>query len=399
MPDWPDKTGISTINRTLIIYGIVLAVAVLVWAPSGTGAQDEPSAVKKSEELESVRDRIRVLENDIQAAQDRADRLQKDIQANERDAVRVRARLTEIEGEINARVQKLASLNVDKAEREKSLADERNILAQQIRATYKTGRNDYLKLLLNQEDPELVGRMLVYYNYYNRARSDRIDKINNSLHEIGLIQENIRTQKLKLDGLRGEQLKKLEEFTRSRTSRNENIQRLQAYIGDQGKRLQVLQRNEQELEALVNELRRQESIVKSFEEVPPFTTLKGKLKWPVAGKIGAHYGTPRKGGKLKWQGVLIRAGNGAEVHAVSTGKVVFADWFRNLGLLIIVDHGNGYLSLYGHNEQLLKKVGDWVRADETIARAGDTGGLQQPGLYFEIRAAGAPVNPALWCKP
>jgi septal ring factor EnvC (AmiA/AmiB activator) len=345
-----------------------------------------------------VRSRIRDLQTGIQAALGEADRLQKDIQANERDAVSVRERLNEIENEINKRVVKLAGLNVAVATREKSLTGERQLMARQIRAAYKVGRNDYLKLLLNQEDPDLVGRMLVYYDYYIRARSDRIDKINKSLQEINQIKGNIQSEKQKLDALRDEQLKKLEEFTQSRTSRNENIARLQAYISDQGKQLQLLQRNEQEIEALINQLRRQESIVKSFEEVAPFDSLRGKLKWPVAGDIGARYGTSRKGGKLKWQGVLIRSASGVEVRAVSTGKVVFADWFRNLGLLIIVDHGNGYMSLYGHNERLLKKVGDWVLAEETIAEVGDTGGQQHPNLYFEIRSSGTPVDPALWCK-
>lgn len=375
-----------------------MVLTAIVCVPAGTTAQDEPGVQEKSIELESVRSRIRNLQNDIQAAQDEADRLQKDIQSNERDAVNVRERLTDIENEINDRVVKLAGLNVDRAAREKSLSGERQIMARQIRAAYKIGRNDYLKLLLNQEDPDLVGRMLVYYDYYNRARSNRIDKINRSLREINRIKDNIQTEKEKLDGLREEQLNKLEEFTQSRASRDENIARLQVYISDQGRQLQVLQRNEQEIETLVNQLHRQESIVKSFEEVPPFTSLKGKLKWPVTGKIGARYGNSRKGGKLKWQGVQIRAASGADVHAVSTGKVVFADWFRNLGLLIIIDHGNGYMSLYGHNERLLKKVGDWVLADESIAKVGDTGGQEHTNLYFEIRSSGMPVDPALWCK-
>lgn len=362
-------------------------------------AQDEQASSKqKSEELESVRSRIRDLQSGIQAAQDESDRLQKDIQSNERDAVNVRERLNEIEKEINNRVSSLAGLNVDKAKREKSLEGERQLLAQQIRAAYKTGRNDYLKLLLNQEDPDLVGRMLVYYDYYNRARSNRIEKITESLQQINLIKGKIQTEKDKLDGLRDEQLKKLEEFTRSRASRKENIARLQSYISDQGKQLQVLKRNEQELEALVEQLQRGENIVRNFEEIPPFNGLRGKLKWPVRGKIGAHYGSSRKGGKLKWQGVLINAKSGADVHAISAGKVIFADWFRNLGLLIIIDHGDGYMSLYGHNESLLKKVGDWVLADESIARVGDTGGQDRPNLYFEIRSGGEPVNPALWCK-
>ena len=271
-------------------------------------------------------------------------------------------------------------------------------MAQQARAAYKAGRNDYLKLLLNQEDPNLIGRILVYYDYFNRARSNRIEKINKSLDEINRIKVNIQAEKGKLDNLRNEQLGKLEDFTQSRNARKQIIQKLQEYINDTGKQLQVLQRNEREIEELVSGLQQQDSIVRSFEETPPFNTLQGKLKWPVSGKISSRYGALRKGGKLKWQGVMIRADAGTDVRAISSGKVVFADWFRNLGLLIILDHGNGFMSLYGHNERLLKKVGDWVPADENIAKVGDTGGQEQPNLYFEIRNGGVPVNPGLWCK-
>lgn len=388
----------QVINALSFIRAIPLIIWLFVWGLAVSAQDEQPTSKDKSVELETVRSRIRDLQSGIQAAQDESDRLLKDIQSNERNAVRVKERLNEIENEINNRVTKLAGLNVDKARREKSLAGERQLMAQQVRAAYKIGRNDYLKLLLNQEDPDLVGRMLVYYDYYNRARSIRIEKISKSLNQIDLIKEKIQTEKDKLDGLRNEQLNKLEEFTQSRASRKQNIARLQTYISDQGKLLQVLKRNEQELEALVEQLRSRENIVRNFEEIPPFNDLRGKLKWPVAGNLGARYGSSRKGGKLKWQGVLINAKTGSEVHAISAGKVIFADWFRNLGLLIIIDHGNGYMSLYGHNERLLKKVGDWVLAEESIAKVGDTGGQQRPNLYFEIRSDGAPVNPALWCK-
>ena len=379
--------------RPIYIFSFVLSWGLVVQAQ-----EQLTTSRSKSDELESVRSRIRDLQSGIQTAQDESDKLLKEIQENERDAISVRERLNEIENEINDRVTKLAGLNVDRARSEKSLAAERQLMAQQIRAAYKMGRNDYLKLLLNQEDPDMVGRMLVYYDYYNRARSERIEKIGKSLHQINLIKEKIQTEKDKLDGLRSEQLKKLEEFTQSRASRNESIVKLRVYISDQGKQLQILRRNEQELEALVEQLRSRENIVRNFEEIPPFNNLRGKLKWPVAGKLGARYGSSRKGGKLKWQGVLINANSGVDVHAISAGKVIFADWFRNLGLLIIIDHGNGYMSLYGHNERLLKKVGDWVLAEESIAKVGDTGGQEHPNLYFEIRSGGEPVNPALWCK-
>ena len=135
-----------------------------------------------------------------------------------------------------------------------------------------------------------------------------------------------------------------------------------------------------------------------FEDMPPFNSLKGRLTWPVRGKLLKRYGAKKKGGDLKWQGVLIDAEAGTNVVSISTGKIVFADWFRNLGLLIIIDHGDGFMSLYGHNQNLLKNTGDWVLAGETIATVGDSGGQRDTALYFEIRKGAEPLNPSLWCK-
>ncbi len=240
--------------------------------------------------------------------------------------------------------------------------------------------------------------MLAYYDYYNRARIMRINKVTYSLENIARLEQSIQSETTQLDNLGAEQLAKLEEFTLHRISRKKIISRYHSYIEEQGEQLQTLQKNEQELASLVNKLPTQETIVKIFEETPPFNILKGKLNWPVQGQITSRFGALRKGGKLKWQGVTISTDRGTEVTAITTGKVIFADWFRNMGLLIILDHGDGYMSLYGHNERLLNKVGDWVQAKEIIAKVGDTGGQQQAGLYFEIRHSGTPVNPGLWCK-
>jgi septal ring factor EnvC (AmiA/AmiB activator) len=173
---------------------------------------------------------------------------------------------------------------------------------------------------------------------------------------------------------------------------------LQSFINKQGAQLQILQINEQELENLVGQLKHQDLAIQTFEDIPSFNSLRGQLNWPIKGRVISRFGSLRKGGKLKWQGVNISARSGVEVKAISTGKVVFADWFRNMGLLLILDHGDGFMSLYGHNERLLKKSGDWVIADDLIARVGDTGGQQLSGLYFEIRQSGNPIDPVLWCQ-
>jgi septal ring factor EnvC (AmiA/AmiB activator) len=176
------------------------------------------------------------------------------------------------------------------------------------------------------------------------------------------------------------------------------VARLREYIASQDRELQLLRKNERDLATLLDRLGDEATLVESFEKLPPFTALKGSLEWPVRGAIAERYGAPRKGGRLRAQGVTISAPAGSDVRAISAGMVIFADWFRNLGLLIIVDHGDGYMSLYGHNEALAKKAGDMVGSGEVIARVGDTGGQDETSLYFEIRENGAPVDPGLWCR-
>ena len=313
-------------------------------------------------------------------------------------ATETSTRIQRLQQQIKEKNRELMELDKRMARQDALLSGQREQLAQQIRAAYKTGRNNYLKLLLNQQEPGRVGRILAYYNYDVQARTRRIAGINIALAEIASLEQRIQSETQALIQLQEDQEQKLVEFQSYRTSRHEITSKLQAYIDDQGAQLQILQGNEQELTKLVSELKHQELAIQIFEDMPPFNTLQGKLDWPVRGKITSRFGSLRKGGKLKWQGVNIAAKNGAEVKAITTGKVVFADWFRNMGLLMILDHGDGFMTLYGHNERLLKKPGDWVLAGEPITRVGDTGGQYRSGLYFEIRQSGNPINPNLWCK-
>lgn len=380
------------------VYAAVNLLGCIFLCTQITHAAAAGKSVQTAAKLESVRTQIRDVESNIEAARSETELLLKDLQTEEIAATSVSNKIEKIEAQINSKVKRLAKLRVRKSASELSLEQERKHLAQQIRAAYKTGKNDYLKLILNQQDTTRVGRMLAYYDYYNQARTIRIDKVSASLTELAQLQQTIQAETIQLDQLRAVQLAKLEEFTVYRASRKDIIARLHGYIEEQGKQLQTLQDNEQELASLINKLREEEAIVQIYEEMPAFNTLKGKLSWPVRGKIKSRFGALRKGGKLRWQGVSIAANSGTEIRAISTGKVIFADWFRNMGLLIILDHGDGYMSLYGHNERLLKKVGDWVQTDENIAKVGDTGGQQQSGLYLEIRQNGKPLNPGTWCK-
>ena len=353
---------------------------------------------QKSSELESLRSQIRDVESNINAATSKSENLLKELQKFEAAAAKVSQVIDDLQNSISVKKNALAKLEAEQDAKEASLDKERQLLSRQIRLAYKTGRNDYIKLLLNQEDPALVGRILAYHNYFNEARSERISKVNVVIEKIITNQQEITVETQKLEALRASEQAKLDEYQSYRQSRSKTLKQLQQYAQSQNKQLQILQRNEEELSLLIEKLRQEEAIVDLYENMPPFDSLKGSLSWPIKGKFTHRFGQQRKGGKLTWQGVTIRAKSGADIHAVSTGKVVFADWFRNMGLLLILDHGDGYMSLYGHNQALVKKSGDWVRTGDIIAKAGDTGGQSESALYFEIRKNGTPQNPVSWCK-
>ena len=394
-----NNPGRATAYLTAVrcLYGL-LASLVLV-APVWRHAHAETDeAERKSAELESVRSQIRVVQDNLSSARTEMQDLTRELQENEKSVALISTDLHRLEDQIATGKMQLERMEKEKAANMGLLDSEQEYLRRQIQAAYRMGRNDYIKLLLNMEDPDRTGRMLAYFDYYNRSRSHHIAMISKALAELKRLEDAIREGADELASLRGRQLLQLEELTEARNARNSALARLDTHINDEGKRLQILQQDAEELETLIGRLREPDSVVELFEDLPPFGTMRGKLKWPVQGRLTERFGDPKKGGKLRHQGVTISADNGAEVLAVSPGKVVFADWFRNLGLLLILDHGEGYMSLYGHNGRLLKKVGDWVSASELIGIVGDTGGQAKAGLYFEIRQTGNPVDPGLWCR-
>ena len=318
-----------------------------------------------------------------------------ELQKYETAAADVTMTVRQLNSAISAKQDRLATLNEELNQLGENLRQEKTLLSEQVRAMYRTGRNDYIKLLLNQENPTLFGRVLAYHDYYNRARTKRIGVIRLTQEQLAALQEKINGDKEELISLRSGKEAKLAELNAHRQDREILLVRSRRFIDDQDRQLQVLLKTEQELGELLTRLKRSEE---KYEDELSFASLKGKLKWPVRDKITSRYGETKKGGKLKSRGITFASAAGTEVHAISSGTVVYADWFRNLGLLLILDHGNGFMSLYGYNEVLLKKAGDRVGKNNPIARTGDTGGQKYPGLYFEIRREGTPLNPSLWCR-
>ena len=358
---------------------------------------------EKSAQLDSVRGKIEDVKTSMEKARLETRILQAELKKNETSAGNIALNIREIEKQLRLRNKRLDELKSKKSSREKVLTEQKSALAQQIRSAYMVGKNDYLKLLLNQEDPARVGRVLAYYDYHNQTRARQIHSVNTEIEALTQLENNINRENDALLKLKQTQLTKNKEIEKSRNERNVILSTLLSQLVKQGLELQTLQQQEQETNRLLEKLiekqaRENQGSVAVFEDIPPFNSLKGKLDWPVKGKLVTRFGSYKRGEKLKWHGVIIDAKIGVEVQAVSGGQVVFADWFRNLGLLIIIDHGDSYMSLYGYNQSLLKNTGDWVLPGEVIALAGDSGGQLRSGVYFEIRNNGSPVNPAKWCR-
>jgi septal ring factor EnvC (AmiA/AmiB activator) len=261
------------------------------------------------------------------------------------------------------------------------------------------GRQEYVKIILNLEEAASVARTMTYYDYFNRARLQRIEKSKKTLASLATVEQKIKRQTARLKNTREEYTTKQAELKVVTHSRAQVVARLHSELVDKEQALSQLLEDERRLEQLVKDLDQAiPDILTDPGKRTPFARLKGKLIWPTKGELHAVYGKRRNSSRVKWNGVMIMANTGKDVKAISYGRVAFADFLRGYGLLLIIDHGDGYMSLYGHNQAIYKDIGEWVEAGETISSVGTSGGQKQAGLYFEIRHNGKPTNPVRWCR-
>jgi len=365
-------------------------------AAPGTTARSESDARKAEEQLQAVKSEIERVTREVSAEQVERDRLTRDLRGAELQVARARDALAEVRHQRAEDAARRAALAAEKRTREAQLDENRTALAGQMRAAYLIGRQEPFKLLLNQKDPALAGRMFAYYSYFGRARAGQIHLIEDDVRRLAELDAELEAEDAKLAELESEQRAQLSELEQARERRSHVLVSLEAQSRSRAQNLERLRAQQSGLEKLVRELR---AAMERFpvEGNDAFTRLRGKLAWPVNGRVVARFGDARAGG-VRWDGVLVATERGAPVKAVCQGRVIYADWLPGLGLLAIVDHGDGYLSLYGHNERLYKAAGEQVAAGDTIAAAGDSGGSPRPELYFEIRKGGKPVDPRPWFK-
>ena len=338
--------------RALISLWIGLA---LCWAFPVMASVD-PVATKK--ELQQIQSRIQDLQKEIKRTQSRRSSTEEALKKSEEAISNTRRKLREVNRSMAQSDAKLAQLRQSQQQLNRAKEAQRSALKQDINAAYRAGRQEYVKLLLNQEQPDKLARQMKYYDYYHQARMQRIQAFNQTLAEIKANEVQINEEVAQLSSLKSELADEQQRLQSAKEQRKQALAKLDDSLKNDASRVSSLKANQSELEAVLHRVQATLSDLPSNVGKQSFAKLKGKLAWPSQGRVVKRFGNRRESGSLRWNGVLISTQEGSTVKAVHHGRVVFSDWMRGFGMLTIVDHGDGYLSLYGHNETLLKSPGD-----------------------------------------
>ena len=377
----------TTFKRARV--GVRVLSACLLLACTQAGGAGDPES-----DLAALRARIQDIQSAIDTDLARRDSVSARLRDAERAAAVASRDLEAVRGEIAANQEQTLALREERDRLRAELGAQRENLAEQARSAYMAGQQSRLRLMLNQEDPARLGRMMAWYEYIAKARARQVGVAVEQLAELVAVEAALADRETELEALARRRSDELARLESARSDRAVALADLDRRLEDQGDEKSRLEAEAETLEDLIEELR------KALADLPetqrePFSSQKGKLRWPVGGRLLRDYGQPRGGG-MKWRGVLVAAPRGADVRSIYHGRVAYADWLPGMGLLVIIDHGDGYLSLYGHTEALYKSVGEWVAPGDVLAAAGDSGGGEQTALYFEIRKGTRPQNPHRW---
>lgn len=357
-------------------------------------AQNNDLAQIKARELEVVREKISDLKISMDRRAVERDRISGELQAAEVVISEQRIRLNDLQRQRSFSEKKKVELDGQLEIKLADLQTETKQLEAQVVAAYTSGEQERMKLLLNQHDPATLGRLMTYYRYMSEFRGANISSIKQHIDEIAGLREEVSAEEARLAGLTRARYAELTGLNTAQEERQGLLAALKSRMSTEGSEIRRLAAEEEDLLRLIVELT---SILSDYPITlaAPFSKLKGVLTWPVSGSLLYDFGQLRAG-QLKWNGVVLAAPRGREVRSIYHGRVVFADWLVGMGLLVIVDHGDNYMTLYGYNETTLKSAGDWVAPGDVIATVGDSGGQQQTGLYFEVRQGTRPLNPRSW---
>jgi septal ring factor EnvC (AmiA/AmiB activator) len=390
-----------------------LALLLTALTPLAAGAPPAPEARRAAEakaELRELRNRIEALQKQLTETEDTRSEAVDALRESERAISEARRSLRELAQQSEAAARRLAELRAEIRTREADLEEQRRRLAQLLRHQYQQGGAGPARVLLNQHDPNRIARQLHYLRYIAHARSAMLDDLRANVARLDELAREAADKVAELKSMAAETAAQERRLERERQARAQALAKVAQDIRQRQREIGTLRRDEARLTRLIEQIGRalarapasarprNERLPDASLDGSPFEQLKGRLSLPVRGELGNRFGSPRSDGGPAWKGLFIAARAGEEVRAIAAGRVVFADWLRGFGNLLIIDHGGAYMSLYGNNEALYKQVGDVIRGGDPIASVGNSGGSADSGLYFEVRHQGKPLDPLTWVK-
>lgn len=362
-------------------------------SPTLVWAQDTASP----QQLKELRQRIQRMQKQHDQDLKKRDNLSHILQQQDkriaqlaRDNTRLKQQETQAQQQLNKMVQQQAAMASEQT-------TQLNWLKKTAQALYQQGREPTIKLLLSQQEPDQISRLLRYHDYFQQARQQRLDELKEELAALLAVAKEVQQARLHYQQQQAAVTQQQQQLKLAQHERKKALAELNNSLSSQAQRLTRLRQDAERLDNLLRDMSKNIADIPTNPSGALFSQLQGKLPWPAQGKLKARYNSVREG-NIRWSGVLLDVPDGTPVKAIHAGRVTYVDWVRGYGLITIIDHGNNYLSLYGHSQTLLKEVGDWVQPGEVIALAGNSGSADRSGVYLEIRKNGQPVNPASWCR-
>jgi len=358
------------------------------------------TSVSESKDLENIKHLIEQTQAQLNKNLASSDRLQQQLKLAELQIAQTATMLNQTDNKLKYTRSELTKLTTEKNTIQIQITNQQSALASQLKSAYMAGDYDFAKMIFNQDEAGKFERVLTYYQYLNKARQAQIENFRGLVKALETVQAELDSQELQLTGLLKQQSTQSSQLRNQQQKRFDTFKALEQQIRSDQARVEQLQQQENDLLTVIEqaEIAAQQALDKADKSDIELLGLMGKerqLIVPASGNIQRLFGKRRQG-QVRWKGIVINGKSGAPVSAVADGVVLYADWLKGFGLVTIVDHGKGYMSVYGRNQALLKNVGDLVRAGETISLVGTSGGQARAGLYFEIRLKGKALNPSTW---
>lgn len=382
--------------RLMIHFASILLM--LAVAGGASAADDLTREQATQAKIKALKSQIAEVQARIEKKQGERSTLQARLREAELEIAALDKSLSDVEAAIAEELPRLEQLDQERERLRLEVVREQDTMSAEMRNLWSLQQGGGLRILFGDQDPDRVARNLAYYRRLLTARGESIERFGALIDEVARNTEAIRASQARLATKRGELEDQREQIKAVQEDRRETLAAIDKALTTDSARVAKLEADAKQLTELLEELRRTLAELDTPESYKPFSKAKGQMIFPAAGKPENRYGSTRNAGNLRWRGWMIPAREGSDVKAIHHGRVVYADWLPGQGLLLIIDHGENYLSLYGHNRSLQREVGDWVRPGDTIAKVGSSGGYGKPGLYFEVRHKGEPVDPGSWVR-